>query len=171
MSPRPLSARRPGTAALAVLAVLLVASAGLAAGPAVPAAGNTPATAKVPAAPGTPVSPSHRVLAYYFHNTQRCDSCQRIEAYARAALEVAFPKELQDGRLVWLPVNLDEKGNEHYAEDYNLFTKSLVLVEERDGKTVRWKNLPRIWELLTDETKFAAHVQEETRAYLAVPRS
>ena len=131
----------------------------------VPVTAGAPATAPVPA---DTVAAAGQVIAYYFHTTARCASCRQIEAYSHAAIEAAFPKELADGRLVWRMVNVDEEGNEHFMEDYELFTKSLVLVEQVQGKQVRWKNLPKIWELLQQKERFFAYVQGEVRSYLAV---
>ena len=108
----------------------------------------------------------HRVLAYYFHTTKRCASCRKIEAYTAEAITNGFVEELKDGRLVFQALNLDEKENQHFAKDYQLFTKSVVLVEESDTTQVRWKNLPKVWELLADKEGFVRYVQEETRAYL-----
>lgn len=109
----------------------------------------------------------HRVIAYYFHTTQRCASCRAIEAWSREAVEAAFAKELADGRLVWRTVNLDIKGNEHFVEDYKLYTKSLILVNEVRGKPAEWKNLEKVWQLLQNRKKFHRYVREETRAYLS----
>ena len=114
----------------------------------------------------TPGVHSHRVIVYYFHTTQRCASCRAIEAYSREAIEAAFAAELAEGRLVWKPVNLDVKGNGHFIEDYKLFTKSLILVNENRGKPAQWKNLEKVWQLLPDKAKFLRYVQEEARAYL-----
>jgi hypothetical protein len=63
-------------------------------------------------------------------------------------------------------VNIEDKGNEHFIDDYGLYTKSLVLSEVRAGREVRWKNLKRVWELLGDEPAFVAYVQKETHAFL-----
>lgn len=136
-----------------------------------PAAAPAPAVASAPAtahAPADTAAAERQVIAYYFHTTARCASCRQIKAYSHAAIEAAFPEELADGRLVWRMVNVDEEGNEHFMEDYELFTKSLVLVEQVQGKQVRWKNLPKIWELLQNKERFFAYVQGEVRAYLAV---
>lgn len=115
----------------------------------------------------TPSVRPHRVIAYYFHTTYRCASCRAIEAYSREAIETAFADQLKDGRLVWRTVNTEVKGNEHFVKDYNLYTKSLVLVNEVRGKPAQWKNLERVWQLLQDKTKFLRYVQDETRAYLS----
>ena len=109
---------------------------------------------------------AHRIIAYYFHGDVRCVSCRKIEAYSREAIEQAFAGELKDGRLDWRVVNLDQEGNQHFTKDYQLFTKSLVLVDEVKGKQVRWKNLEKVWEHLQDKPAFFRYVQDETRAYL-----
>jgi len=127
---------------------------------------QTAATPAVIAAAETQI-PLHRVIAYYFYTTKRCVSCRKIEAFTKEAIDTGFPQDLQDGRLVWRLVNIEEKGNEHFSKDYELFTKSVVLVEEADSTQVRWKNLPKIWELLGDQKKFTSYIQDETRAYLA----
>lgn len=115
----------------------------------------------------TPSVHPRRVIAYYFHTTHRCASCRAIEAYSREAIEGAFADQIKDGRLVWKPVNIEVKGNEHFVKDYALYTKSLILVSEVRGKPTQWKNLEKVWQLLQDKKKFLRYVQDETRAYLA----
>ncbi len=173
MTPRLGAAVRPcapapvarGILALALLVSLLgcgilLASTARAAGRASDAPADSAAAADTTMAP-------HRVLAYYFHTTQRCASCRKIEAYTKEAIEDGFPEERKDGRLVFRVVNVEEKGNEHFVQDYRLFTKSVVLVDERSGKQAAWKNLAKVWELLNTKEKFVRYVQEETRAYLS----
>lgn len=104
-----------------------------------------------------------RVIAYYFHTTYRCVSCRNIEKYSREALESGFPADLEGGRLVWRVVNVEEEGNEHFVQDYELFTKSVVLVDERTGE---WKNLPKVWQLLGNPNEFIRYIQTETAEFL-----
>jgi len=108
-----------------------------------------------------------RVTAYYFHTTQRCASCKKLETWSHEAIDSAFAGPLKDGRLVWKVVNVEAKGNEHFVDDYGLYTKSLVLVRETSGKPARWKNLEKIWPLLQDKKAFYKYVQDETRTMLA----
>ncbi len=116
-------------------------------------------------APDTRVT-AHRITAYYFHGNFRCVNCRKIEAYSKEAIEQAFAAELEDGRLVWRVVNTDDRGNEHFVKDYELYTKSLVLVDAAKGKQVRWRNLEKVWEYLQDKPAFLKYVRDETRAYL-----
>ena len=114
---------------------------------------------------------AHRVLAYYVHTTRRCDSCRKIEAYTSEAITTGFAAELAAGRLAFYTLNIEEEANEHFIDDYKLFTKSVVLVDERSGKQVAWKNLSRVWELLGDKKAFVRYIQSETRAYLSGEKS
>jgi len=106
------------------------------------------------------------VIAYYFHTTYRCVSCKKIEAYSREAIETGFTKELENGTLKFESINIDESDNKHFVKDYQLYTKSLVICDMKDGKQVRWKNLIKVWELVGNKDEFFKYVQDEINAYL-----
>lgn len=110
--------------------------------------------------------PHSKVVVYYFHGNTRCFTCRAIENSSRAAVGNGFPDELQKGRLDFLSVNVEEPANEHYVRDYQLVTRSVVLVRYTDGKQEKWKNLDRVWELVRDNDAFARYVQTETRQFL-----
>ncbi len=113
-----------------------------------------------------PEAPEHKVIAYYFHGTARCRTCRRIEAYTEESLRTGFSDELEAGKLALQAVNVETPENEHFVQDYELSTRSVVLVEMLDGKQRQWKNLPRSWELVRDKPSFIAYIQEETRKFL-----
>jgi hypothetical protein len=160
-------ARHRGIVVLTLASIVLASGALFFAVQAEPSAAKPPGTPSSPTpAPADTTAQALRVIAYYFHTDYRCASCRQIEAYSHDAIETAFPKELESGRLVWRLVNIEEKGNEHFVKDYELFTKSLVLVEEENGKQVRWKNLAKVWELLPHKVEFFDYVQDEVRGYL-----
>jgi frataxin-like iron-binding protein CyaY len=106
------------------------------------------------------------VVAYYFHGNQRCRTCRTIEAYAEEAIQNGFADVIKDGRLKWKVINIDEQENEHYVQDFQLVTRSLVLQAKAKGTQERWKNLSRVWELVRNKEAFQDYVQEETRAFL-----
>ena len=104
--------------------------------------------------------------AYYFHGNFRCDNCQKIEQYSREAIEKYFAEELKTKQLTFTSINTDLPGNEHYIEDYQLYTRSLVIAEFEDGKQVRWKYLAKVWDYLNDKDAFYEYVKSEIRNYL-----
>lgn len=113
-----------------------------------------------------PAAVPPKVVVYYFHISFRCSSCKKIEAYSHEAIESGFAKELKDGRVAWCVVNLDDRANRHFIQDYQLFSKSLVLVKMKDGKQAEWKNLIKVWQLLGNREDFLRYVQAELRWYL-----
>jgi len=90
----------------------------------------------------------------------------KFEAFSNEALQDAFAEALNQGRLEWRAVNVDEPGNAHFVRDYELYSKSIVVVKIHNEKQTTWKNLERIWELVGDKGVFIKYVQDEVGAYL-----
>jgi hypothetical protein len=67
-------------------------------------------------------------LKIRFHSTSRCTTCRTIERYSKEAIDKYFVDELKNGILEFKPVNVDEPENRHYIQDYQLYTRSLVLI-------------------------------------------
>ena len=124
--------------------------------------GKLAALEKGPEAP----SENRKIIAYYFHGTYRCSSCTKIEEWSYEAIRNSFPAALEEGRLLWKPINVEKPENRHFTKDYNLYTKSLIIAEMNGKKQVRWKNLTKVWELLRNQQKFFSYVTEEVRYYL-----
>jgi Tfp pilus assembly major pilin PilA len=115
---------------------------------------------------GASCDSNNKVIAYYFHGTHRCTTCLTIERYSREAIEKYFSKQLQDGRLEFRPLNVEEPENRHYIQDYQLYTKSLVITLRKDGKEIKWKNLADVWTYVRDKEKYYQYVKEETERFL-----
>ena len=99
------------------------------------------------------------VVAYYFHGQMRCPTCHKLEQYSKEAIDDNFKGELRSGKLEFKAVNVEDKGNEHYASDYQLYTKSLVLSLVKDGKEIKWKNMDKIWEYVRNKEQFIDYVK------------
>jgi len=113
-----------------------------------------------------PPKPAHSIVVTYFHTTMRCPTCHKIEELSAKAVKSHFEKELSTGKVVWRVINVDEPENDHYNKDYQLYTKSLIVSEVKDGKEVRWKNLEKIWVLVREEKEFDKYVQDEIADWL-----
>ncbi len=112
------------------------------------------------------ITQNPKVVAYYFHTTMRCVTCKMIEDLSRVALISGFPDEIKNGRLEFKAVNIEEPANQHYLEDYQLITRSLVLVRFAGEKQEKWKTLARVWELVDKKEEFEKYVKEETKNFL-----
>ena len=110
--------------------------------------------------------PAQYLVATYFHTTARCPTCHTIEELSDRAVKFNFENELKTGKVVWRVINVDEPENKHYNDDYQLYTKSLIISEMKDGKEERWKNLEKIWVLVRDDEKFDAYVKDEITDWL-----
>jgi hypothetical protein len=107
-----------------------------------------------------------KIIAYYIHQTKRCPSCRKIETYTDEAIKSHFADKLESGDLVWRLINIDVEGNEHYMDDYQLFTKSVILSRVENGIEIEYKNLKKIWQLLNSKEKFIEYINSEITTFM-----
>jgi hypothetical protein len=129
-----------------------------------PESGTQPIAAPVNAPPAQVANSS--VVVYYFHGNVRCPTCRKFESYCDELIRQEFSQEVNDGRLEWRIVNVDESENKHFINDYQLYTKSIVLVQTAPGKAPEWKNLDKIWQLVRDKQSFVTYIRGEIKDYL-----
>ena len=122
-----------------------------------------------PAADITTPAPAaaEKVIVYYFHGNIRCPTCHKLEEYAREAVETGFGPGLKSGALEWKTVNTEQPGNEHFIKDYKLYSKSVVVSRQKDGKGLAWKNLDQIWNLVQNQEQYKTYIIQEVTACLA----
>jgi hypothetical protein len=108
-----------------------------------------------------------KVIVYYFHGNYRCATCRKIEALTRTAIEKNFSREINDGTLEMRTVNVENRGNEHFIQDYQLATRSVVISRQQDGTELDWTRLDRVWKLVSDESAFIEYIQHELTPSLA----
>jgi len=109
---------------------------------------------------------SQYLVVTYFHGTFRCPTCHKIEELSAKAVKTHFENELKTGKVVWRVINVEEPENEHYAQDYQLYSKHLIVSEIKDGKEVRWKDLTDVWTYVRNDEKFDNYVNTEINDWL-----
>ena len=107
-----------------------------------------------------------KIVVYYFHGTRRCAKCRKMEAYSKEAIEEAFGDKLNEGSMEWYAINTDEKENNFYDIQYKLYANSLIVSKIEDGEETEWKNLEKIWQLVSNKEEFYQYVQNEVMAYM-----
>lgn len=113
-----------------------------------------------------PAQNSSTVVVYYFHSDMRCRTCTLFEKYTKETLTSHFQKQLETGRLQFQIVNTDKPQNAHYIEDFQLFTKSVVVTLNQDNKITEYTNLKDIWNHVSDPQAFADYISANVRKYL-----
>ena len=102
----------------------------------------------------------------YFSSDVRCATCIRIERLTRAAVERHFAADIANGRIVLQTINLDGPGNEHFVQDYQLISKTVIVSDRAKGQVVGWENLQEVWSKQKDESAFEAYVVDAVRRHL-----
>ena len=105
-------------------------------------------------------------MVYYFHRTARCPTCITIELNAHQVIQDNFQKQIADGRLMWMPINLDEPGGEEFEKELDIGISTLVVAKILDGNRIEYKKLNEVWTLLRDQEGFSKYVTDEINKFL-----
>lgn len=107
----------------------------------------------------------HRVIVYYFYRTIRCETCIEIEKFTLEAVNEAFEEELSAGTIEIKVINMEEDVNSHFTKEYKLNVQSIIISDMAVSNELRWKNLDKIWDYVSDEDDFKEYIIDEVRAY------
>jgi len=125
------------------------------------------------AAPALPPAPQPakqaggtRLVAQYFHATQRCVTCENIEKYAHEAIQQYFAAELEAGVLEFQSIDVMTPAHNHYIRDYSLVSPSLVLVIYEGEQPGKWKNLSEVWQRVSNRNSYFQYVKGEIETML-----
>ena len=78
------------------------------------------------------------VEVYYFHFIQRCATCQAIENETKKAIDELYSEALNEEKIAFLSLNLEEEDGKKMAEKLNISGQTLLIV--KDGKQVNLTN-------------------------------
>lgn len=105
------------------------------------------------------------VNVVYFHGDFRCHTCKTIEKNIKDVVEIYFSKELNSGNVKFKVINFDKKENGHFIDKYNMYNQTLIISKFENGKEKKWKNLEKIWEFVSNQSKFFEYVKKEIDEY------
>ncbi|MGA2060069.1 MAG: nitrophenyl compound nitroreductase subunit ArsF family protein [Thermoguttaceae bacterium] len=109
------------------------------------------------------------VKVYYFHSNTRCTNCRNVEAFAREAVESGFADQLKARKIVWLAINYETPGNEHYVIDYEIVAPNLVLAMFKGGTQVKWIGLKEVVDEAGDKAAFMDLLHKRLCEFLQDP--
>ncbi len=109
---------------------------------------------------------STRVDVIYFHATIRCHSCLTIEEYINISMNNLFSKQLKEGIISNSSFDFLQPENEHYQNDYNFESQTLIISLKKECKELKWKKLDRIRDYFSDILKFQNYIKQEVNNFL-----
>jgi hypothetical protein len=108
----------------------------------------------------------HRVIACYFHRTNRCPTCRKISSYIEESLGEGFGREMKAGSVALQMIDFQDPKNQQYTDAYKITGPTLVIMDVRGDKVSAWKPAPKVWSLVGKKDAFLKYVQNEVRGYL-----
>lgn len=124
--------------------------------------------AKAPDSPSAVSGEPDGNYAVLFRGSSFCPTCDLMEKLSKELLRdpgSSFARGAADGGISFKAVNFEKPGNEHYLFDYDLYTTTIVLIEQREGKQVRWKNLQESWKHAEESGDFKEYLANEIHAF------
>jgi thiol-disulfide isomerase/thioredoxin len=104
-------------------------------------------------------APPDRVVAMYFHRTQRCPTCRKMGSYAEESVKAKFAKELQEGTIAFYYVDFQKPKNAALVKRYGVSGPALIVANVKSKKVAQFENLGDIWSKVADKDVFMKYVQ------------
>lgn len=112
-------------------------------------------------------APKDRVVAMYFHRTQRCPTCLKMGDYSEEAIASGFEKQVKLGTVEFHYIDFQDKKNKAFTKAYKITGPALILARVADGKVAEFKNLEGIWSHAGEKKAFVKYVRDHVADYLA----
>lgn len=72
---------------------------------------------------------SNDIQVYYFHFTRRCATCNAVEEKTLEILKEKYSEELENGKITFTSLNLDENEAKEIAEKIGVSGQALVFIK------------------------------------------
>jgi opacity protein-like surface antigen len=110
--------------------------------------------------------PADRVLALYFHRTQRCPTCLKMGSYSEEAVTKGFETQVKEGTVEFRYVDFQNQKNANLTKAYKITGPALIVAKVANNKVKEHKNLKDIWTKVREKPEFIQYVRENVEAYL-----
>lgn len=107
-----------------------------------------------------------RVVAMYFHRTQRCPTCLKMGSYSEEAVKSGFVQQVKDGKVEFRYIDFQDEKNAALTKGYKVGGPTLIVARVAGGKVAEYKNLTEIWAKVRDKAAFVEYVRNNVKSYL-----
>ncbi len=108
-----------------------------------------------------------KLLVYYFHITNRCNTCKSIEAAVKKTLETNFKNELAKGTIIFQTFNVDLPENKKLVDKYQAYGATLALTPIVKGKEAGIDDLTNFaFSKIHEEENFSKELKDKINSYI-----
>jgi thiol-disulfide isomerase/thioredoxin len=109
--------------------------------------------------------PADRVVAMYFHRTERCPTCLKMGSYAEEAVKKGFAKRVKEKSVQFYYIDFQDKKNAALTKGYKVSGPALIVAKIKAKKVKEFKDLKDIWTHVREKPKFLKYVRDNVQAY------
>ncbi len=107
------------------------------------------------------MSKNTKLVVYYFHITDRCQTCTKIEASTKAILEQQYAKQLEDKTIVFKSFNVDLPENKELVKKYQAYGATLAFTYIVNGAENGIEDLTGMaFSKINDEKVFSSELKQ-----------
>ena len=76
-------------------------------------------------------------VVYYFHGTRRCPTCIKVGEIARATVENNFKKEIEEGKVKFEDINVEDGKHDDLVEKFQIKWNALIIrINSKEGEEI-----------------------------------
>jgi hypothetical protein len=109
--------------------------------------------------------PAEKIEVVHFHATQQCWSCITVGEYALKTIKEKFPKEYENGKIVFKDINGELPENRDIVIKYQARGSSLFVNAITNGKDNIEEDVT-VWRLVINEGQFIDYFQNKLNKLL-----
>ncbi|MFC2033088.1 nitrophenyl compound nitroreductase subunit ArsF family protein [Chloroflexota bacterium] len=106
------------------------------------------------------VDPNVKLEIAYFYRIPRCNTCEYAESTIKFTLDQYYAKELQEGKILFKAIDINDKENEAIVEHYDAYTSSMFIKTISNGKE-KIDNIIEIWFYVGKDAEFIQVVDQQ----------
>jgi len=111
------------------------------------------------------IQKADKIEVVHFHATQQCWSCTTVGQYALKTIQERFPKEYEDGTIVFRDINAELPENRDTVIQYQARGSSLFVNGITGGQDHIQEDI-RVWRLVNDEQAFMDYFEGKLKELL-----
>ncbi len=112
---------------------------------------------------GSKADQENSIVVYYFHATERCETCLAMEDFTKTAVQTySRPNQM---KIALEAVNIDFAENQKFVKIYGLYGSAVILTVQAEEPSAPWVNCEDIWDYYDNEEGYISYIHSQLDQY------